>query len=69
MTWQEIRKEILERDNFTCQECYTKTNKLDVHHMMPRKQGGQDTFRNLISVCYKCHQSVECRYLEPLFPK
>jgi hypothetical protein len=34
MTWQQIRQQVLERDNYTCQ-CCNKTNcKLHVHHII-----------------------------------
>lgn len=32
--WQRKRLEILQRDNFTCQECYATDKELNVHHLI-----------------------------------
>ena len=59
---------ILYRDNFTCQDCgeflafknkyeiYVPIDaKLEVHHIKPVCEGGDDSPENLISLCHDCH--------------
>ena len=60
--WQALRHEILNRDEFTCYRCekYIANGRgLEVHHILPRDQGGQDYTDNLITLCFKCHDHVE----------
>lgn len=61
--WKEIRKQILERDRYTCQKCYNDGN--DVHHIIPfrkftisEKHLSNDP-RNLITLCRSCHLSED----------
>lgn len=64
-TWSVIRKAILERDNYTCQKCKKEKDydKLEVHHKIPRAEGGDDDFNNLITLCYDCHRGETKRFL------
>jgi group II intron reverse transcriptase/maturase len=52
--WQEHRRQILERDRYTCQHCGGKDN-LEVHHIQPRHKRGTDNPSNLVTVCEHCH--------------
>ena len=54
--WQQIRQQVLKRDNYTCQDCFRKARSLDVHHIIPRKKGGTNDLNNLISYCPECHR-------------
>lgn len=56
-SWQQIRREALERDAFTCVDCgLTATSaELDVHHRIPRADGGPDELANLVTLCDGCH--------------
>lgn len=59
-TWAKVRGEILDRDDYSCQICGKSNGRLDVHHIVPRRLGGQDTSDNLITVCnVGCHQKIE----------
>lgn len=49
----------MERDMFTCQNCRQNDKTLDVHHKVPKRKGGLDVLENLISLCRKCHKSLE----------
>lgn len=51
---------VLERDNFECQHCYTKTN-LHIHHIKKVKTNPEIQFdvNNGITLCYKCHKTFE----------
>jgi hypothetical protein len=61
MTWQAIRIQTLERDSYQCQHC-GKKDKLEIHHLIPRRKGGLDVLENTLTVCRKCHKTIEpCR--------
>ena len=51
---------VLDRDKHTCQNCKgkTKDKKLEVHHIIFRKNGGSDEQENLITLCKTCHDSL-----------
>jgi hypothetical protein len=51
---------VLSRDNYTCQCCKgkTKDNKLEVHHIIFKKNKGSDEQDNLIVLCKTCHDSL-----------
>lgn len=56
-SYAELRREVLERDGWRCQYCGTTQN-LEVHHLVPRSQGGDDDAQNLITLCARCHGDV-----------
>lgn len=65
--WRELRKQIIERDHYTCQRCLKKIrtlSRLTVHHIMSRADGGSNDWTNLITLCIKCHDYVELNYDE-----
>lgn len=51
---------VLSRDGYTCQHCKgkSKDNRLEVHHIVFRKNGGSDEQENLITLCKTCHDSL-----------
>jgi len=51
---------ILIRDNYICQNCKgkTKDSKLEVHHIIFRRDGGSDEHDNLITLCKTCHDKL-----------
>lgn len=51
---------VLNRDNYTCQHCKgkSKDTKLEVHHIIFRKNGGSDEQDNLITLCKTCHDKL-----------
>lgn len=55
--WIKIRKKILIRDNYTCQECFGKG--YEVHHKIPYRICKHDKEDNLITVCRSCHVTLE----------
>ncbi|OLD63445.1 MAG: hypothetical protein AUF65_02275 [Chloroflexi bacterium 13_1_20CM_50_12] len=61
--WREKQRRVRNRDNNTCQECgITKTQNgknLQVHHILPRSQGGTNDMANLILLCNSCHLRQE----------
>lgn len=52
------RQKIIQRDGGKCQWCGQKSPqvKLEVHHIIPVSQGGDDNVRNLITLCVDCHK-------------
>lgn len=57
MKWEELRQQVLSRDNYECQSCFQPAK--DVHHIIPRRKHGLHILENLISVCGKCHRLIE----------
>lgn len=57
-SWTTLRKQVLKRDNHTCQECGGKEGKLHAHHKHQRWQGGKDEADNLITLCQPCHATL-----------
>lgn len=54
---KELKKQIIKRDNYTCQKCFTYSNKsLAVHHIDYNKQNCKEN--NLITTCKKCNSAV-----------
>jgi len=51
---------VLTRDNYTCQNCKgrSKDSKLEVHHIIFRKDAGSDEHDNLITLCKTCHDGL-----------
>ncbi len=58
-----IRRKVLRRDNHTCQKCQWKhalwnrsdARHIELHHIHPHAQGGENSAENLISLCIVCH--------------
>ena len=58
--WQKRRLEILNRDDFMCRDCGSKTKSLQVHHCFYAKGGPWNTSpASLITLCFDCHQRRE----------
>lgn len=52
-------------DNHECQDCGSK-EQLELHHILPRSQGGKNEIENLKTVCKKCHNE---NYNDVHYPK
>jgi len=52
-----VRKNILLRDNFTCQYCmkHFKDAELTLDHVIPKSKGGINSWTNLVTSCKKCN--------------
>ncbi len=55
--YDKLRQHVLRRDGWRCQSCGVTTN-LEVHHKEFRSHSGEDTERNLITLCSACHATV-----------
>ena len=49
-----LRKQVLERDNYECKICFSKDN-LVIHHVVPN---GPAELENLVTLCRSCHMIV-----------
>lgn len=65
--WQSVRRRVLDRDGHACRFCGTTDDEhrqehdagLHVHHIIPEADGGEDEPENLITVCCRCHRTLE----------
>ncbi len=49
------RREILARDDHTCQYCGKRATDLTIDHVIPRHRGGQHTWENVVAACKSCN--------------
>jgi 5-methylcytosine-specific restriction endonuclease McrA len=51
------RRNIYARDDYSCQYCGKSfpTSELSLDHIVPRSQGGQSTWTNLVCACTRCN--------------
>ena len=49
------RKNILKRDNHTCQYCGIRSVPMTIDHIIPRQRGGEDSWYNLVAACVACN--------------
>lgn len=52
-----IKKESLFRDDYKCRICGRKYS-LDTHHIVPICYGGEESVRNVLTLCKLCHKYV-----------
>jgi 5-methylcytosine-specific restriction endonuclease McrA len=50
-----LRRRVLERDGWRCQNCGSAKD-LQAHHLSKRSKLGDDALDNLITLCVACHQ-------------
>ena len=57
------RRNLFARDNNQCQYCGRRvaTRELSLDHILPRSQGGQSTWENLVCACMQCNTRKGCR--------
>jgi 5-methylcytosine-specific restriction endonuclease McrA len=49
------RREVFQRDHFTCMYCGEQARDLTLDHVIPRYRGGRHTWENLVSACKRCN--------------
>lgn len=58
------KREILRRDNYSCQYCGQSAPHMTVDHVIPRHMGGEHTWENLVTACPACNHRKGGRTLE-----
>lgn len=58
--YSSTKRAIKEDFDYTCQFCYQQfpANKLQIHHILRRRDGGTNNPNNLIPLCSDCHLTV-----------
>ncbi len=49
------RRNLLHRDNYTCQYCGHTAEQLTLDHVIPRSRGGNDSWENMVAACVRCN--------------
>ena len=49
------KRNILRRDDYTCQYCGDREKSLTVDHIMPKSRGGKTVWNNLVVACKPCN--------------
>lgn len=49
------KKNVLYRDEFTCQYCGKKKQRLTIDHVIPKSKGGRSNFENCVASCKPCN--------------
>lgn len=64
---QAVREAVKIRDDNRCVNCGKgpENAKLDVHHVVPRGQGGSDRISNLVLLCRRCHDAAHEKQYAP----
>ena len=57
------KREILRRDNYTCQYCGQTSARLTIDHVKPRRLGGTHLWDNVVAACPRCNHQKGGRTL------
>ncbi len=65
-----VRFEVFKRDDFTCRYCGRKTPQvvLEIDHVLPVAEGGDDALENLVTSCWECNRGKGKTLLDALAP-
>ena len=58
------KREVLRRDDYTCQYCGQRPSYLTIDHIFPRRLGGKHTWENLVAACPACNHHKGGRTLD-----
>lgn len=58
------KREVLRRDNYTCQYCGRRAPYLTIDHIIPRRLGGDHSWENLVTACPPCNHRKGGRTVE-----
>ena len=66
---QSLRKQIKERDDYTCQMCGLSSHDeanllLEIDHIKPLAKGGITSEENLQTLCWRCNRSKGSKILD-----
>lgn len=54
--WDDLRKFVFKRDNYTCNYCGKIGGILECDHIIPFSKGGSNEIQNLTTSCRKCNR-------------
>ena len=61
--WENLREQILTRDNYECRESDERClGPLQIHHIVPLSKGGSNEMNNLKTLCFY-HHSLKHRHM------
>jgi HNH endonuclease len=63
-SWEQIRRSIFARDEYTCQYCFISDVPLECDHILPIACGGMNDDENLTTACVPCNRSKQAKTLE-----
>ena len=43
---------------YICNTCGVETDKLTIHHVLPKSLGGRDIDTNIVKICTTCHNKI-----------
>ncbi|MEO0069525.1 MAG: HNH endonuclease [candidate division WOR-3 bacterium] len=55
------KRNILRRDNYTCQYCGVRKPVMTTDHVIPKALGGTDSWENMVCACSECNARKENR--------
>lgn len=55
--YRKVKKEVAERDNYTCVLC-GRYPAADAHHVIFRSKQGEDCKENIVCLCRNCHDKA-----------
>lgn len=55
--WRRLRELVFRRDDFCCQYCGRRGQRLECDHVVPVCRGGTDALSNLVTACLRCNRS------------
>jgi 5-methylcytosine-specific restriction endonuclease McrA len=58
------KREVFRRDDYRCQYCGMHTHHLTLDHVVPRHQGGEYSWNNLVTACEACNLKKGGRNLQ-----
>lgn len=54
------RENVFKRDDYTCVYCGKRdTRNCTIDHVLPQCKGGDDSFENCVTACFKCNQEKD----------
>jgi len=53
---KEIKEQIRKKQEGKCDWCGKKVKRLQIHHIVPKRMGGDDIINNAVGLCDECHK-------------
>lgn len=57
------KRNVIRRDNHTCQYCGVKGVDMTIDHVIPRSKNGESTWENVVTACRRCNLNKGSRAL------